>query len=152
MESLVEPSTKYGELGGAFNKVWRAWWSLQQSMESLVEPSTKYGEFDGAFNKAVFCNCYNPPPHLSNLWLQEVWHSPNTLSTVIHGQVFRIITWNPCHIGYENKIYILQFYNFDYHIVFSLTCSEKLILYGLTNTCDHFMHHIRPLSVLFVRV
>ena len=33
-----------------------------------------------------YARCFN---------LHGVWHSPNTLLTIVHDQVFRIITWKP---------------------------------------------------------
>jgi len=45
----------------------------------------------------VFCTGYSFFLNLQkeDFRMQRVWHSPNMLPTLIHGQAFRIITWQP---------------------------------------------------------
>ena len=51
---------------------------------------------------SIFCSTYSFLKSTKDfLNILRVWHSPNTFLTMVHGQAFRIITWQPSihHLG-----------------------------------------------------
>jgi hypothetical protein len=51
---------------------------------------------------SIFCSTYSFLKSTKDFFnMLRVWHSPNTFLTMVHGQAFRIITWQPSihHLG-----------------------------------------------------